>query len=403
MIGGVEYKLWLDGTPVDEKFYTMIETVTVEQGIDLATEARLEVEMCATDDGTWSGPTDDYATPWQNLRLEVRNRNSRWVPLIDGPVVSWDATMHGQPGQSTFMLIARDATEYLNREARIEAYEKKTDEQLIRDLFERHGFDKEHVHLDEIPPQPKDRPLKHIQRGTDIEMLRSIAEPYDLHVYVVPGDEVNTSEAHVKRLRTTGATDVPVLVLTGADRNVESCQARNDIANATRYQFMDFDIDKVDAGRVTLTSKWSKEDANPVPDPRLPPDPKRGEVHRVGAVVQLQGAVSTVTDLKHLGTQILSPYVSAFRNVTEVGARAQQRSSYTITVTGQVRAGCYDGVMRAYDRVKLRGVNAKLCTTYVVREVTHTFDRSEYRQDFTLMTNSVAEAAMSPAVPAGVL
>ncbi len=393
MIGGVEYKLWLDGKPVDEKFYTMIEMVTVEQGIDLATEARLEVEMCATDDGTWSGPSDDYATPWQNLRLEVRNRNSRWTPLIDGPVVSWDATMHGQPGQSTFMLIARDATEYLNREARIETYEKKTDEQLIRGLFERHGFDDAHVHLDDIPKQPKDRPLKHIQRGTDIEMLRSIAEPYDLHVYVVPGDQVNTSEAYVKRLRTTGDTDVPVLVLTGADRNVESCQARNDIANATRYQFVDFDIDRVKTGEVTLTTKWSDADANP----------RGGKVQRVEPIVQLQGAMSTVTDLKHLGTQILSPYVSAFRNATEVGARAQQRSSYTITVTGQVRAGCYDGVLRAYDRVKLRGVNAKLCTTYIVREVTHTFDRSEHRQDFTLMTNSVAEAAMNRAVPAGVL
>ena len=299
--------------------------------------------------------------------------------------------MHGQPGQSVFTLIARDDTELLNREARIETHEKKTDEQLIRELFEKYGYDGDLLQLDAIPAQPKDRPLKHIQRGTDIEMLRSIAEPYDLHVYVMPGADVGKHPvAYVKRLRTTGAADLPPLVLTGADRNVESVQARNDIANATRYQFLDFDIDNVTTGTTTLTSKWSDDD-------RDPPG-----VTRVGPVVQLQGAASTVTDLGHLGTQILSPYVSAFRDVTEVGARAQQRSSYTITVTGQIRAGCYEGVLRAYDRVKLRGANAKLCTTYVVREVTHTLDRSEYRQSFTLMTNSVAEAGSTLGAPAGV-
>ena len=36
MTGGIEYKLWLDNQPVDATFYTMIETITVEQGIDLA-------------------------------------------------------------------------------------------------------------------------------------------------------------------------------------------------------------------------------------------------------------------------------------------------------------------------------------------------------------------------------
>lgn len=397
MIGGIEYKLWLDSEPVDATFYTMIETITVEQGIDLACEARLEVEMCADEGGTWSGPTDSYATPWNRLRLEIRNQINEWIPLIDGPVVSWDANMSGEPGQSTFTLIARDDTETLNQVAKIETYENKTDEALIRDLLDNAGFTD--AVIDKIPAQPQDRPLKHIQRGTDVEMLRSIAEPYDLHVYAVP-DKVGHSKLFVTRLRLQGMPDAPTLFLNGADRNIETFQARNDVSQATRYQFQTFDTAAVKVGEDTLTTKWSDADDGRSQLPGKPPPPP---VKRVGPAVQLLGAESTVKDLGRLGTQILSPYISAFRDVVEVGARAQQRSSYTITANGSVRYGCYHGVLRAYDLVTVSGVNAKLCTTYVVREVTHTLSRSEYRQDFTLMTNSVAKVDSAKAtVPAEV-
>jgi hypothetical protein len=393
MTGGIEYKLWLDNQPVDATFYTMIETITVEQGIDLACEARVEVEMCADENGAWSGPTDSYVSPWKRLRLEVRNQTSAWVPLIDGPVVSWDANMSGEPGQSTFSLIARDDTDAMNQVARIATYEDKTDGELLKKILTDAGFKDLDLVIDKIPAQPQDRPAKFIQRGTDIEMLRSIADPYDLHVYVMP-DKVGKSKAFVTRLRLDGTPDAPTLVMNGADRNVETFQARNDVSQATRYQFETLDIATVQVGNDTLTTKWSDADVDSVDPP----------IKRVGPIVQLLGAQSTVDNLKKLGTQILSPYVSAFRDVVEVGARAQQRSSYTITATGSVRYGCYDGVLRAYDVVTVSGVNAKLCTKYIVREVTHTLSRSEYRQDFTLMTNSVAKVDQSKvAVPAGIV
>ncbi len=399
MIGGIEYKLWLDNKPVEDAFYTMIETVTVEQGIDLACEARLEVEMCADETGGWSGPTDSYATPWKRLRLEIRNQTSEWIPLIDGPVVSWDAQMSGEPGQSTFTLIARDDTETLNQVARIATYEDTSDRDLIVQILTDAGFAAAMV--EKIPPQPQDRPLKHIQRGTDIEMLRSIAEPYDLHVYALPA-AVGTSKIFVTRLRLQGTPDVPTLILNGADRNVETFQARNDVSQATRFQFLPFDISTLAVGKDTLTTKWSGDDKNV--DKKVDAHGKTiPAITRVGDTVQFLAAKSTVDDLNKLGTQILSPYISAFRDVIAVGSRAQQRASYTITASGAVRYGCYHGVLRAYDLVTVSGANAKLCTTYIVREVTHTMSRSEYRQDFTLMTNAVAKAAeVKRPTPAGV-
>lgn len=368
MTGGVEYKVWIGGKIVDDQLYSMIETIVVEQGIDLATEARVELEMCADDQGSWSGVADAYANTWTRLRIEVRNQTSTWVPLIDGPIVSWDASMSSEPGQSTITLIAHDDTAYLNLDAQRQVFEGRTDEDVIYDLFD--DIDPiTDVIVEDLPKQPSDRPLKHIKLGTKIDMLRSIADPYDLHVYVVP-DELNTSVAYVKRLATKNTSGLPVFVLTGSDRNVETFQARNDTGKARRYQGQQLNIDNVTRGD-TLVSKFTGDDGPSEAGP-----------------VAFLDENPAIDSLKNLGTEILSPFVSAFRDVGTLIERWQQRSSYTITATGSVRYGCYNGVLRAYDLVGVGGVSAKLSTNFIVREVTHTLSRSEYRQDFTLMTNA---------------
>lgn len=396
MSAGVQYKLWLDGKPVDEHFYTMIGTIVVDQGIDLAAEARVELEMCMDDRGRWSGPNAEYAQTWKRIRIEVRNHTSTWVPLIDGPIVAWDAAVSGEPGMSLMTLVAHDDSTLLNVEARYEKFEGKTDEQLVRHLLRRARAVIDTLDIEPFPDQPKDRPLKHIKRGTEMEMLRSMAEPYDLHVYVLPGETVGMSMACVKRL-STRPSGLPDLMLTGADRNVDGFAARNDVAQATRYQGVQLDVDNVTQGKA-LRSKWSSGDTGPVHgDPSTEPEP-------VDPPVDLLGRLTAIDSLDALGVTLLPPNVSAFRNVAELVSRWQQRSSYTISAQGSVRYGCYNGVLRAYDVVGVSGLPERLCTNFIVREVTHTLGRSEYRQDFALVTNATAQVAQqgSDYVPPGV-
>lgn len=370
MKGGVEYKLYFDGKAVDQAFYDMVETVTVEQGIDLATEARIELEMCADDKGNWTGPTEAYARTWKRLRIEVRNIEQQWIPLIDGPVLTWDADHSGEPGQSIMTVVAHDDTELLNIDSTPEVFEGKKDEDVARDLFTGVGIQK--VDIETIPDAPQDRPLKHQKHLTELEMLRAIADPWDLHVFVRPPDKAGGDPVGcVKRIDTTKKPKLPMLILTGADRNVETFRARNDVPRATRFRGAQLDIDKVEVTKIE-PSAWSQ--------------------------VDLLGQVAAVDDTSKLAIEILSPFISAFRNVDELEKRQQQRVSYTVSATGSVRYGCYSGVLTPFDLISVGAVNAKLCTKYVIKDVTHTLTRSEYRQDFTLMTNAFSKPG--PAVGA---
>ena len=106
--------------------------------------------------------------------------------------------------------------------------------------------------------------------------------------------------------------------------------------------------------------------------------------------VDLAGDQTAVDDVQRVGTEILRPYIAAFHTVSEVVQRAQQRRSYTVTATGTLRAAAIRACS-ALRRHRRQRRQPKQCTNYVVREVTHTLSRSEYRQDFTLMTNAVAK------------
>ncbi|MFT3692974.1 MAG: hypothetical protein QM831_07525 [Kofleriaceae bacterium] len=394
MLGGIEYQIWLDGDPVTDELYTRILTVTVEQGIDLATEARIELMMFADDQGEWNGISDATATTFKRLRLEARNQTSEWIPLIDGPIISWQPEFSGEPGQSVMAIVAQDDTVLLNREAKHEVFEGDTDTDVIMKMFDQVdsiGM----VIVDTIPPPPNDRPLKHMKRGTPMDMLIAIAEPWDLHVYVQPDDQIGKSVGYVKRLSTSKQSTLPPFILTGSDRNVETFSATNDVKKATRYRGQQTGVGVPDTSQAPIyVTRYSKDDPGPddsnaKKDPSVKPPPKK--VTLLDSFVAFSADNPSITDYKHLGTELLSPFISASRDVVELLPRWQQRSSYTITASGSVRYGCYDGVLRAYDTVGVSGVNAMLCTNFIVKEVTHTFSRSEYRQDFTLITNSTRE------------
>jgi hypothetical protein len=360
-MSGTEYKVLLDGKAVDRKVYDMIETITVDQGIDLMTEARVELEMCADDKGNWNGLGEDYTKTWRRIRIEVRNGTSTWVPLIDGPVVAKHAQMSGEPGQSMLTLTAYDDSIYLNRTATVKVFEGQSDEDVARQLLRQDPI--KDVELDTFANRPPERKLQHIQRGTEIDLLREIAAPNGMHVYIRPGSDAGTSVGCMKRIDPHKKPTLPALVLSGPERNIETFSVRDDVQKAGKRAGAQLDI-----GDLTIKTKESS-----------------------WRDVELLGDESNVEDQNHLATELVPPIFAAFFDVEQVANYLQQLASHTVIATGSVRLGCYKGVLTPYDVVDVSGVDQKLCTRFVIREVTHTLARSEYRQEFTLTTNAVAK------------
>ncbi|MCG8356841.1 MAG: hypothetical protein MI920_14825, partial [Kiloniellales bacterium] len=104
----IGYRLFLNDGPASQEETDRVEQIVVEQEVDMAWEARLDIPIGADEQGLWSSEDEVFAQPFNRVRIEVQVAGAAFVPLIDGPVVGSDARMSGEPGQSMLTVRVQD-------------------------------------------------------------------------------------------------------------------------------------------------------------------------------------------------------------------------------------------------------------------------------------------------------
>ena len=123
------------------------------------------------------------------MRVELDIGDGRFVPLIDGPLVSIDAALDSQPGRSTATMVVRDDSAFLNRDEEVEPpFEHRSDSDIAEELFGRFEQIRDtRIEGTDATPETTTR------RGTVLQFLRELALASDRHAYVLPGDEPGAS------------------------------------------------------------------------------------------------------------------------------------------------------------------------------------------------------------------
>ena len=76
------------------------------QEMDAFWEAHLRMALCLDAQRQLAALAGRHvAPPFSRVRVELDLGNGRFVPLIDGPLVSVDAALDSQPGRSTATIV----------------------------------------------------------------------------------------------------------------------------------------------------------------------------------------------------------------------------------------------------------------------------------------------------------
>jgi hypothetical protein len=359
-----EFRLYFNNNPATREQLDRVEEITVEQEMDLAWEARLQIPLCVDEHGNWRGGDEDVLQPFSRLRVEVKVGDRPFVPLIDGPVVSHDHDRSAQPGQSTLTLVVQDDSFYLNRQEVLVQFTGRADDKIATDLFQIPQIAA--TDIDPTPAAAGSRQPVTVQRGSAIQVLRSLARRQGMHVYVLAGPQPGQSVGCFKELP-TALGDLPPLILLGPERNIESFKVVRDAALPAMSQAFALDI----SNKTVLRSKSRFQDLN-----TLGPEP----------TIAREADTATLVSLPFLGDT-----VDLDRRVAAEAARA----NYNLEATGQVMATCYSGVLQPYRVVSVRGVDDRLSGNYLITKVTHTLNRSQYSQSFAMKRNALSAGAAS--------
>lgn len=360
------FKVYLDKEPASAEWLARVLSITVDQEVDHTWEALITLPLCLGEDGNWTELATD--TAYERIRIELQVDTDPWVPLIDGPVVGYDTQLSSEPGRSQVVLKVHDDSALLNLTEVVAVNDGKSDSDLARDLFNSDlvNITPEAIATLNAPAQPLEG--AEVQRGTNANFLRRLAERNGLHAYVLPGATVD-DESRGFFCSFPEATEQPTLdplVLLGASRNVMNFDIENDGQTASTYQIQTLSLS--DGSTVSSTGSFQNEALLGGGEADTPAPP---------------------------ATRLTNPSEATGVDADAL-ARAQSiASSYTYEATGQIYSGRYAGVLSPYQLVSVQAGGTNLSGTYLIKRVQHVINRSDHSQAFTVQRQTRAAGAAS--------
>jgi phage protein D len=214
-----------------------------------------------------------------------------------------------------------------------------------------------------IPPLIIDPPIPieriPVQRATDLNYLKEMAERYGYVFYVESGPAPFTNTAYWGPPVRLGVPQKALSVNLGPETNVNSVNFQSD-SNAPTLV----------AGQVQDRQTGQTMPVQTFASTRLPP------LAAMPAILVNQPNVRTT---RFDGTGL---------NTMQAFARAQGQTDastdHVLTVTGELDAVRYGDILKARGLVGLRGAGYNHDGFYYVKNVTHTIQRGDYKQRFTL-------------------
>jgi hypothetical protein len=362
-MGAVEYKMWIDGESATTEQLDKIDEIVVDQAIDRAWEARVKIPVCVTTEGKWDGESDKVTTAFTRVRIEVNAGDGKFVPVIDGPVVSANSTRSAQPGKSVITIVVHDDSALLNREVKVDVQEGMNDSDLAETIFSDNLTGTPEI--DDTGPQANQTTSAAVQNLTPMQYLRDLARRHpEWHAYVLPGTTPGKSIGCFKKFP-TDTDGLPEMVLLGADRNINAFNVANKAQNPT----------SVKAATLPLDHSSPVTSNNSFRDGTLMGDPPATASGTPEAITQLPPGQSDRVDLD------------------EATKGAAANSAFSLEATGGIVPFCYPAVLSPYRWVLVKISDSQFSTKYLITRVTHTLTRSMYTQSFSVKGNGVTVAA----------
>lgn len=359
----VEYKIYYDNECATQEQLDQIEQIVVEQEVGKFWEARIKIPTCNSDAGVWEGEDAPERSEFTRVRIEVKvGDKGDFVPLIDGMIVGQDAGRSSIPGQSTITLVVHDDSAKLHTKDEVQRYESGRDSEIAEQIFLEAALGGT-PDVDKTEERPDNPAEAIIQRGTKMQILRSLAERNgNYYVYVLPGEEAGQSIGCFKKLTDELDEKIPKLEMFGENRNLAEFNIEQNARSATN----------ITAARMNLRDKSITTSTASYRDATL-----------LGEDAALD------TSEENIKTRRLPPDQSDSADLDGATAGERDRDSLTLEATGSVLPLCFKGVLIPYRLVAVSVSDSRFSTNYMIFKVVHTLDRSNYTQSFTVKGNAV--------------
>jgi phage protein D len=357
----ITYSLEIGGAPATAELLAAVQRIEVEDHAVMADMFRLRLGIAVDSGGSrWNLLDQDLFPRLGRVKIGVSLGRGNALPLIDGYVVETRAEFSNNPGQSVLSVLGMDPTVLMHLEEKVKAWPNMSDSDVANAIFGDGAYGFSPV-IDESGWRRDEKEQTLIQRGSDIQFLRRLADRNGFECFVELNESSGQVEGHFHLPKVSESPQGVLSVNLGSASNVNSFAARFDMLCPTTAQVTGLDVE-------SGTDQPAQISATALPGLG---STEATEVDRPRKTLLSQTGMAQAGELQVLAQAVVD------------------RSAWAITAEGELNTVAYGGVLRAKRPVSVRGAGRQFSGIYYVERVLHAFTPDGYTQRFTLRRNAL--------------
>ncbi len=358
------FQLLLDGAAADDELYTTLTSLEIEENVDLPGAIQLNLPVSRSEAGDLTFVTDSRFKPFANLAVVATPEDKEPACIFDGYVLSHKLHLQTGTTGSTLQIWGQDAAWLMNLEEKVREWVDMTDADVANAIFGEYGITPAAENSADDSPSHTEDGHTLMQRGSDIQFLRSLARRNGKLCRVACMDTPG---------QRTGYFAKPKL-----DDNAAITLKLNDPEGAWTVDALDFEWDVTRPSAVKARQALFTDN-----------DPDGVGVDTVDAGLTLLDARDLASFAGRPMTVLLAAPVD---DAGELMLRAQsllREAGWFVRCQGEADVARLNGILRAGVVVQIEAAGSLYSGKYLVWSVRHTITADTHTMKFTLVRNAV--------------
>src|ERR1041385_3602534 len=165
----------MEGKPADSGFYDRLLSLEVEENADMPGAIQIRLPVSRMADGDLSGVNEAGLQPLKGIAVTVTPEGGDEAVIFDGHVLGHKLHLESGVRESTLEVYGQDASWLMNLEEKTREWADVTDGLTANAIFSEYGFTPAPENTDDDSGTYSEDAHTLMQRGTDLEFLRTLA------------------------------------------------------------------------------------------------------------------------------------------------------------------------------------------------------------------------------------
>ena len=385
------YEISFNDEPVDDDFYGDVVSLTVEENVALASTMRLRIALTQDNNGAWNYLDDSRLEMFTKVSVRIGftgggglagalsgalgglaggEGNDGLERVFDGYLTSVNGNWGSQPGSAHLEIEAMDTSVLMSLEEKVAVWANLADSDIVQQIVSGYGVP---INADSTPTVHQENDTTIIQRASDIQFVRELAQRNGLEFYFETDKDSGEVNAFLRAPQLDGTPQPDLAIQFGLESNLKSFSARV-------------------AGQVPLSVKATQVDVKAnSPNSAQVGDTQLALLGDTDANELVGGPLGSLVTPQEVQGQMLL-LATPTSDATELQTLAQavrDEAAWLIAANGEINSDAYQTVLRPHRMVLVKGAGSRYSGKYYVTQVTHDLQADgSYKQKFEARRNA---------------